>query len=55
MHELESRLNRDVKRVHEDASVLVELWLIEKGERGALNCPFDNTHVDMMMSARPVA
>ena len=56
VRELARRLNRDVKRVHEDAAALVELGLIEKDERGALSCPFDNIHVDMMMvSARQVA
>ncbi|MDP9573872.1 UNVERIFIED_ORG: putative transcriptional regulator [Agrobacterium larrymoorei] len=56
VRELARRLGRDVKRVHEDASTLVELGLIEKDERGALNCPFENIHVDMMMaSSRRVA
>lgn len=49
VRELARRLQRDVKRVHEDAAALVELGLIEKDERGALNCPFDNIHVDMVM------
>lgn len=56
VRELARRLNRDVKRVHEDAAVLVELGLIEKDERGALSCPFEHIHIDMMMvSARQVA
>ncbi len=56
VRELARRLGRDVKRVHEDAATLVELGLIEKDERGALNCPFENIHVDMMMaSTRRVA
>ncbi|WLE00627.1 hypothetical protein PX860_25265 (plasmid) [Agrobacterium leguminum] len=50
VRELARRLDRDVKRVHEDAAALVELGLIGKDERGALNCPFDNIHVDMMMA-----
>ena len=49
VRELARRLSRDVKRVHEDAAALVELGLIEKDERGALNCPFENIHVDMVM------
>ncbi len=56
VRELARRLGRDVKRVHEDAATLAELGLIEKDERGALNCPFENIHVDMMMaSSRRVA
>lgn len=56
MRELARRLGRDVKRVHEVAAALVELGLIEKDERGALSCPLENIHVDMMMvSARQVA
>lgn len=50
VRELARRLGRDVKRVHEDAAALVELGLIEKDERGALNCPFSNIHVDMVMA-----
>ncbi len=49
VRELARRLNRDVKRVHEDAAALVELGLIEKDERGALSCPFEHIHIDMMM------
>ncbi|MCD2172158.1 HVO_A0114 family putative DNA-binding protein [Rhizobium sp. C4] len=56
VRELARRLGRDVKRVHEDAAALIELGLIEKNERGQLNCPFENIHVDMVMaSPRKVA
>lgn len=47
VRELARRLERDVKRVHEDAGSLVELGLIERTERGGLVCPFDDIHVDM--------
>lgn len=47
VRELARRLERDVKRVHEDAGVLVELGLIERTDRGGLVCPFDDIHVDM--------
>ena len=47
VRELARRLERDVKRVHEDAGVLVELGLLERTERGGLVCPFDDIHVDM--------
>lgn len=49
VRELARRLHRDVKRVHEDATALIELGLIEKDERGALCCPFENIHVDMVV------
>lgn len=38
---------RDVKRVHDDATALVELGLIERSETGALSCPYVDIHVDM--------
>ena len=41
------RVGRDVKRVHEDASALVALGLIERTESGGLICPFADIHVDM--------
>lgn len=50
MRELARRLGRDVKRVHEDAAALIELGLIEKDERGALLCPYENIHVDMVVA-----
>ena len=52
VRELARRLGRDVKRVHEDAAALVDLGLIEKDERGALHCPYENIHVDMVMSQK---
>jgi predicted transcriptional regulator len=50
VRELARRLGRDVKRVHEDAAALIELGLIEKDERGALLCPYENIHVDMVVA-----
>lgn len=49
VRELARRLDRDVKRVHEDASALVELGLIERTERGGLLCPYEDIHMDMHM------
>lgn len=51
VRELARRLGRDVKRVHEDASVLVNLGLVERNETGALCCPYSDIHVDMHMAA----
>ena len=47
VRELARRLQRDVKRVHEDASALVELGLIERTDRGGLLCPYTDLHMDM--------
>lgn len=47
VRELARRVGRDVKRVHEDASVLVNLGLVERTSRGSLLCPFTDIHVDM--------
>ena len=47
VRELARRMGRDTKRVHEDASVLVALGLIERTERGGLLCSHDAIHVDM--------
>lgn len=47
VRELSRRVGRDVKRVHEDASALVDLGLFEKTPRGALLCPYADIHVDM--------
>lgn len=47
VRELARRVGRDIKRVHEDAAVLVDLGLVKKTERGSLICPFADIHVDM--------
>lgn len=47
VRELARRVGRDVKRVHEDASALVNLGLIERTPRGALLCPFADIHLDV--------
>jgi predicted transcriptional regulator len=38
-----------VKRVHEDTSVLAELGLVERSERGGVWCPFEDIHVDLRL------
>lgn len=55
VRELARRVGRDVKRVHEDAAVLVDLGLIERTERGGLLCPFADIHVDMHLTRPRVA
>lgn len=47
VRELARRAGRDVKRVHEDVSVLAELGLVERTARGGVLCPFIDIHVDM--------
>jgi len=46
---LARQLGRDVRRVHEDAAVLVELGLLERTEYGALCCPYGSIHIDMTL------
>lgn len=48
------RVGRDVRRVHEDLQVLIELGLVERGAAGGLACLFDEVHIDMRMQAEPV-
>lgn len=55
VRELARRVGRDVRRVHDDTSALVEVGLIEKDGRGALYCPYDEIHIDMHMTPRKVA
>ena len=55
VRELARRVGRDVKRVHEDLQVLAELGLIERGASGAVQCPFDDVHVDMHVHVETAA
>jgi predicted transcriptional regulator len=50
--QLSPRLERDVKRAHEDVTALTELGLIERAERGGVVCPFDDIHVDLRLSSK---
>lgn len=50
VRELARRVGRDVRRVHDDISVLLELGLIEK-RNDKLVCPYADIHVDMHMKA----
>lgn len=51
VRELARRVERDVRRVHDDVGVLLELGLIEKDEQGKLLCPYADIHVDMHLKA----
>jgi len=52
VRELSRRVERDVKRVHEDVTALTELGLIERAERRGVVCPFDDIHVDLRLSSK---
>lgn len=49
VRELARRVGRDVKRVHEDVTVLTALGLVERSERGGVWCPFEGIHVDLRL------
>jgi len=49
IRELARRVERDVKRVHEDVGALLELGLIEKTADARIECPFAHIHVDFHM------
>jgi predicted transcriptional regulator len=51
IRELARRVARDVKRVHEDVSALIELGLIERTEDG-VTCPFARIHIDFELAAK---
>jgi len=55
VRELARQLGREVKRVHEDTKVLVELGLLEKNGRGALSCPYEHIHIDMSLTPPALA
>lgn len=42
-------LGRDVKRVHDDASAMIEIGLIEKTTEGKLMVPFTEIRADFVM------
>ena len=50
IRELARRVERDVKRVHEDVSALIELGLFER-EDGGIACPFARIHVDIELAS----
>ena len=46
---LARRVERDVRRVHQDVTVLTDLGLIERCASGGVLCPFADIHIDMHM------
>jgi predicted transcriptional regulator len=47
---LARQLGRDVKRVHEDAAVLLEDGIIERDARGRLFVPYDDIKVEVSLA-----
>ncbi|MFO8154468.1 MAG: hypothetical protein ACQERR_09170 [Pseudomonadota bacterium] len=47
VRELARRVGRDVKRVHEDVTVLTTLGLVERTDAGGVVCPYSDVHIDM--------
>ncbi len=50
LRELARRLERDVKSVHRDVHILLEIGLLEKNESGKIVCPFDKVRVDFTLA-----
>lgn len=44
-------LGRDVKRVHDDASAMIEVGMVEKTAEGKLCVPFDEIRADFVMKS----
>jgi predicted transcriptional regulator len=51
LRQLAREVKRDVKRVHEDVGILVELGLLERTESGGVICPYSSLHIDMRLHA----
>lgn len=49
LRELARRVERDVRRVHQDVTVLTDLGLVERSTSGGVLCPFADIHIDMHM------
>ena len=50
IREIARRVERDVKRVHEDVTALIDLGLLERADRGVI-CPFARIHVNFELAA----
>ncbi len=50
VREIARLIGRDVRRVHDDLQVLIELGLVEKVD-DLLVCPYQDIHVDMHLKA----
>ena len=50
IRELARRLGRDVKAVHGDVHALLNAGILQKNESGRIIFPFDDVHVDFMLT-----
>lgn len=51
IRELSRRVERDVKAVHGDVHALLEAGVIDRGEDGRIEFPYDAVHVDFVLRA----
>lgn len=52
VRELARRLERDVRRVHDDLRALLEAGLVEKTDEGKMVVPFGEIHTDFVLRGR---
>ena len=50
MRRIAGLAGRDLKRVHEDVTDLIELGLLERTKEG-VECPFARIHIDIEMAS----
>lgn len=55
IRELARRLERDVKRVHEDVQALLSTGVLDRTESGEIVFPYDKVHVEFEIEPTPVA
>lgn len=55
IRELARRLERDVKRVHEDVHALLNTGVLDRDESGAIVFPYDKVHVEFEIDAKVAA
>ena len=51
IREAARRLDRDVKAVHGDVHILLNVGILQKTDKGQIEFPFDAVHVDFMLEA----
>src|SRR5579863_1730821 len=51
IRELARRVGRDVRRVHDDVLVLLNVGVLERAENGDIAFPYDAVHVDFTLQA----
>ncbi len=51
MREAARRLGRDVKAVHRDVHMLLNVGILQKTDKGQIEFPFEAVHVDFMLKA----